>query len=91
MMNAWLMRAAVVSALVAGAPAAALAQEPTCAVTGVVRAPSGAPVAGASVSAGADRLAVTDADGRFTLQLARGQYELRRPSRSPVLPPASRS
>ena len=77
-MNTRLVDAAVaIAALVAGTPGALLAQEAAHAVGGVVRTASGAPVAGAAVSAGAGIAARTDADGRFTVTLPPGRHTLR--------------
>ena len=71
------MSAAVLAAVVAAMPAALLAQETAFPVGGIVRSASGAPVAGASVSAGDGKPVQTGADGRFTLQLPRGRHVLR--------------
>ena len=76
-MNVRLVGAAVLAAVVAAMPGALLAQQAVYAVSGIVRSASGAPVAGASVSAGEGRPVQTGADGRFTLQLPRGRHVLR--------------
>jgi iron complex outermembrane receptor protein len=76
-MDVRLVRAAVLAAVVAGMPGALLAQEPVFAVGGVVRTVSGAPVAGATVSAETGATAQTDAAGRFTLPLPPGRHVLR--------------
>ena len=72
-----LLMVATVAALVAGAPGALLAQEPVHAVSGVVRLATGAPLAGAAVSAGSGAAAETDDGGRFTLRLPIGRHALR--------------
>jgi iron complex outermembrane receptor protein len=76
-MNVRIVLGAVLAAVVAGVPGVLLAQEATYTVSGIVRDVSGAPVAGASVSAGDGRPVQTGADGRFTLQLPRGRHALR--------------
>ena len=76
-MHTRLLIVATVAALVAGAPGALLAQEPVHAVSGVVRLATGAPVAGAAVSAGPGVAAETDDGGRFTLRLPVGRHALR--------------
>ena len=76
-MNMRVFVAAALAVIAAGAPDAVLAQQPAYAVAGVVRAASGAPVVGATVSAGPGGAAETDADGRFTLKLPAGRYVLR--------------
>ena len=71
---------AIVSAsapVVARAQAQAQAREQGYPVSGVVRAASGAPVSGASVSADGGATVRTGADGRFTLRLSRGRHVLR--------------
>ena len=76
-MHTRLLMVATVAAVVAGAPGALLAQEPVHAVSGVVRLATGAPLAGAAVSAGPGAAAETDDGGRFTLRLPVGRHALR--------------
>src|SRR4029077_12084824 len=46
-------------------------------LSGVVRAPSGEPIAGATVAIESGRSAVTDPQGLFTFDVPRGTYSLR--------------
>jgi hypothetical protein len=76
-----ILRFLLLAAAFAMFPASALAQPANAAVatvTGTVSAPSGAPIAGASVSAvGATSAhATTDATGKFTLSLSPGVYTI---------------
>jgi len=74
-----LIVAALLAIVSASAPAVARAQarEQGYPVSGVVRAASGAPVSGASVSADGGATVRTGADGSFTLRLSRGRHVLR--------------
>jgi iron complex outermembrane receptor protein len=78
-MNMRLVFGAFVAALVAGpaAPVAVFAQDTSYAVSGLVRAASGQPIAGSSVSADDGAPVQTGPDGRFSLQLPRGKHLLR--------------
>src|SRR5512139_2446198 len=76
-MHVRLVVAALIAGLAVSASAAAHAQDTRVPVSGIVRAASGPPLAGASVAAGDADSAQTGADGRFTLQLPRGRHILR--------------
>ena len=76
-MDARLVAAALIAGLTVAAPAAARTQDTRVPVSGIVRAASGPPLAGASVAAGDAAPVQTGADGRFTLQLQPGKHVLR--------------
>jgi len=76
-MNVRLAGTAALAVFLAGVSGPARAQESVYAVGGVVRSAAGAPVPGAAVRADGGAPVQTGADGRFSLDLARGRHALR--------------
>jgi iron complex outermembrane recepter protein len=76
-MNVRLVVAALIAGLTVAASAAAHAQNTRVPVSGIVRAASGPPLAGASVATGDTEPVQTGSDGRFTLLLPLGRHILR--------------